>query len=76
MGRAKQPSSPVENPTYAGADIYERFHNREFFYECCREGLRRAMLAHQEINNKVAIWKDGQVVLVPAGEVLKDLDVA
>lgn len=61
-------------PKYMSADMYERFHNREFFYECCREGLRQAMLAHQEIDNKVAIWRDGQVVLVPATDVLDDIE--
>jgi len=76
MAKPKQPVEPVARATYANADIYERFHNRKFFYACCSEGLRKAMLSHEKINNKVAIWRDGKVVLVSASEVLKQIDAA
>jgi hypothetical protein len=76
MAEPKQPVEQVSGASYAGADIYERFHNREFFYACCREGLRKAMLSHQKINNQVAIWRDGKVVLVSASEVLQQIDAA
>lgn len=76
MGRTKRPMEPLANSEYKNADLYKRTHDLAIFNECWRAGLRRAMLAHQEINNEVAIWRDGQVVLVPAGDVLKDLDAA
>ncbi len=61
---------------YKNADLYERTHNPEIFNACWREVLLIAMEKHLAINNPVAIWRDGKVVLVSAGEVLKEIDAA
>ena len=61
---------------YADVDIIERVRNDEVFDALMRRGIRRAMVEHQKIDNKVAIWRDGKVVLVAASEVLKQIDAA
>jgi hypothetical protein len=63
-------------PDYKNADLYERTHNRAIFNAFWREGLRLAMEKHLAINNPVAVWRDGKVVLVSASEVLKEIDAA
>ena len=76
MDSNKQSVEPVKKADYSNADLYERTHNPQILRECWRDGLRQAMLAHQKINNPVAIWRDGKVVLVSASEVLKEIDAA
>ena len=76
METPKRPVEPVKPIDYSKADLYERTHNPAIFEQCWRDGLRKAMLAHLKINNPVAIWRDGKVVLVSASEVLKGLDSA
>lgn len=69
----------MENITpdpYADIDIVERVRNDQVFDALMRRGIRRAMVEHEKINNKVAIWRDGKVVLVSASEVLKQIDAA
>jgi hypothetical protein len=76
MESPKQPVEPVKPIDYSKADLYERTHNRAIFAACWRDGLRDAMLAHLKINNPVAIWRDGKVVMVSPAEILKGLDGA
>jgi hypothetical protein len=34
-----------------------------------RVGVRRALLRHKQLGESIAVWRDGQVVIVPAGQI-------
>lgn len=44
--------------------------NAEAVKAAIQTGIRAALLKHQQVNNPVAIWRNGKVVLCDAGEVL------
>lgn len=34
-----------------------------------RRAVRHALLEHKRAGNTIAVWKDGRIVLIPAGEI-------
>ena len=38
--------------------------------QAMREAAREAVLRHQQAGQPLVVWRDGKVVLVPAGEIL------
>jgi len=37
--------------------------------EALRRAVRHALLEHKRAGNTIAVWRDGQVVLIPAEEI-------
>lgn len=35
-----------------------------------QEGVRQALLMHKRLGNPIAVWKDGQVVIIPPEEIV------
>ncbi len=44
--------------------------------EAMREGARRALTIHHKLGQDVVTWRDGKIAIVPAAEVLAEIEAA
>lgn len=49
--------------------ISELFDDDELIEAALREGTRAALREHKLAGNPIAVWRDGQVVWIPADEI-------
>ena len=52
----------------------ERVDDVPRILDAMRQGVREALLQHKRAGNPVAVWRDGQVVWVPPGEIPEELE--
>lgn len=53
-------------------DMIHRFKNDDAMTDAIRRAVREAVLDHKRAGNPIAVWEDGQVVIVPPEEIRLD----
>ena len=51
----------------------ERVDDVPLILHAMRQGVREALARHRERGNPIAVWRDGQVVWIPAAEIPVEL---
>lgn len=54
------------------SDLDARWHDRAGMEAAMRRGVREALLRHKRLGESIAVWRDGQVVIVPPEEIVVD----
>lgn len=50
-------------------DFYEKLQDNDFVTAAIRRGVRDALIKHKAMGVAIAVWQDGQVVLIPPEEI-------
>lgn len=50
-------------------DFHEKFQDNDFVTAAIRRGVRDALIKHKALGVAIAVWQDGQVVLIPPEEI-------
>lgn len=53
-------------------DFEARWHDRAGMDAAISRAVREALLRHKRLGESIAVWRDGQVVIVPPEEIVVD----
>ncbi len=53
-------------------DVAARFADDKGVEAALNRGVREALLRHKRLGESIAVWRDGQVVIVPPEEIVVD----
>lgn len=53
-------------------DVAARFADDVGVESALNRGVREALLRHKRLGESIAVWRDGQVVIVPPEEIVVD----
>jgi len=69
MKNAGAPSDPQPESPTPRRTISEIMRDGTAIDEAMRRGVREALIRHKKLGNSIAIWRDGEAVVIPPDEI-------